>query len=502
MKAKRFLCLLFVLVMALGTLAGCKSGKGDGTVTTPTTKGDAAGSEEDPTIRNDLNEYYDFGEEYTVLARNETSYEFEETGTGSFVEAAVVARNTYVEEHCNVDITVKTRMGNWNQRETFISAVRNNSTAGESAYELIATHSGYLLQLAVEGLGYNLAELPNIDFTKRWWSEQYYEVANYNGAMYIAFGDIAHSMYEYLMVFFYNERLATNYLINENLSQEYGVDSLYELALQGDWTFDKLITYTKYIDTDLDSGIPTYGMLANGHGTHAYVSSFGLELVPLVDGVRTIPDTMSETLYTSMNKVVRFIRETDSLRIDFTEENSVSTQNPIFIAGRSLFYQQKLGQATSFKAEMEDNYGVLPYPKYDDNQLEYHTDYCDDLTAVMVPVNIPASAVEMVGTVTEMLCMEGYRRVVNQFYEETLKYQSFQDPLCVDVLELIRTSFSPTFGKVYTASLGTPASILGNVVELDKELNSYWATDVAGWQTKLAALFESLDKIAASRANQ
>ena len=94
----------------------------------------------------------------------------------------VHGRNYYVMEHCNVEISVKTRMGNWNNRDTFITAVRNNSAMGDSAYDLVATHSGYLLQLAVEGLGQNLAELPNINFTKRWWSEQYYEVANYNGA--------------------------------------------------------------------------------------------------------------------------------------------------------------------------------------------------------------------------------------------------------------------------------------------------------------------------------
>lgn len=498
MKAKKILCFLLVFVLCFVTLAGCKGGNGKTPDSTPS-QGNNTQEDTDPSLVNDLKEYYDFGnEEFTILARTETSYEFAETGTGSFVEEAVVGRNYYVMEHCNVEISVKTRMGNWNNRDTFITAVRNNSAMGDSVYDLVATHSGYLLQLAVEGLGQNLAELPNINFTKRWWSEQYYEVANYNGAMYIAFGDIAYSLYEYLMVFFYNERLANDYNINDSLAEEYGVDSLYELALNGDWTFEKLMIYTQYITTDPDSANPVYGLLENGHGTHAYVSSFGLELVPLIGGVRTISPSIPESLFTPMNRVIQFLQNTESVRIDFTEENSVNTQNPIFVAGRSLFYQQKLGQATYFKAEMEDGYGVLPYPKYDDNQLVYHTDYCDDLTAIMIPKNVRVSDLEMIGTVTEMLCMESYRSVVNQFYEKTLKYQSFQNPLCVDTLELIRTSFSPTFAKVFTVVLGTPASILGNTVETKGNLSSYWTAHVSDWQTQLKKLFANLDKIAAA----
>lgn len=199
-----------------------------------------------------------------------------------------------------------------------------------------------------------------------------------------------------------------------------------------------------------------------------------------------------------MNRVIQFLQDTESVRIDFTGENSANTQNPIFVAGRSLFYQQRLGQATYFKAEMEDGYGVLPYPKYDDNQLVYHTDYYDALTAIMIPKNVRVSDLEMIGTVTEMLCMESYRSVVNQFYEKTLKYQSFQNPLCVDTLELIRTSFSPTFAKVFTVVLGTPASILGNTVETKGDLSSYWTAHASEWQNQLKKLFANLDKIAAA----
>ncbi len=486
---KKLLCFLLALVCCMGVLVACKDETDTEKETLPPRDVETQGEDVDPSIRNDLTGNYDFGKkEYKILSRSETAYEFtNEAGMGGTpLEKAIYERNEYVMERCNVVITVDaTTRGDWWNRTQFMTLVRNNAQENSSDYALVATHSSYLSVLAIEGLAYDLTELPNINLEKRWWNKQYYDAANYNGAVYSMLGDIAYSLYEYLMVIFYNEEIA----------EDHDITGLYDTVLDGDWTFGQLKTYVTMVTTDLNLEDTLYGFLVNGHGNHAYLGAFDVDVMPLVDDRHTVSLEITEELFNPINAVVEFVQNTPQVRKDYQHENSIGVQNPLFVAGRSLFYEQMLGQAMYFKEDMKADYGVLPYPKYNENQVDYHTDYCDDLTGVMVPRNIKNA--DMVGTVTEMLCMESYTTVVEQFYNVNLKYHAFNDPLCVETLEIIRTSLSPSFAKIYTSSLEYPTSTIGNIIEHNFEIASYWAEHASAWKPALDALYEKLDRLGA-----
>ena len=206
---KRVLCLLLVLVMLVCAFAGCtEKPNNNGPTDTDETTGDGTKDDDDEsdddgeesTIPEDidtshLNDSYiweDKVQEYRILSRSSTAYEFEspDTGTLSGVQQAVFNRNSTVEERCNIEITVIPQAGDWIAvpgNAEFMQTVRNNGKLESSAYELIATHQAYLVNLAVEGCGWDFAELPGVDLTKRWWSAAFYETANYKGAQYVAY---------------------------------------------------------------------------------------------------------------------------------------------------------------------------------------------------------------------------------------------------------------------------------------------------------------------------
>ncbi len=501
MKAcKKILCLVFALLMcfgALGVLASCK--KNPQQLEPPAATKDPSATQEenvDPAIRNDLNEYYDFDQtKYRILCRTQTNYEFktaeEVDKNAASMELAVFKRNSYIEEHCNVRIDIKERMGNWDDQNVFITAVRNNSFEKNSQYDLVATQSAYLATLGVQGYGYDLTDVPHLDMSKRWWNKQYYEAANYNGAVYTMLGDIAYSLYEYILVIFFNENLA---IAN-------GIEDIYDVVLDDEWTFELLQEYTKKIATDLTTPDYTqYGLLANGHGSHAMLATFGLQMLPknTDTGLREVPLSIPDQLLTPLDAYVKFVNEIDQVRVDFAAENSIDVQNPIFSSGRALFYEQKLGQASYFKSTMETGFGVIPYPKYNTSQFDYCTDYCDDLTGIMIPDNIKDP--EMVGVVTEMMCMKSYEIVTYQFYEQNMQIKMFEKPECKQTLERIRSSLTPDFAKIYGASLATPTSMVGNTIEQKESLSGYWGTHQNDWTTSLEKLYQNLDKLAADRA--
>ncbi|MBE6554458.1 MAG: hypothetical protein E7666_08975 [Ruminococcaceae bacterium] len=509
---KRLLCLMLVLVIGLACFAGCNerpdpSDKDESKTESSDESTEESTDDSDETVPSDLisglEDYYKFADStlpYRILSRSSTTYEFESASglEGSAVEAAVFARNEEVMERCGVEITVEPIAGDWSSRETYMAAVRNNGKLSVGEYELLATHSVYLMNLAVEGLAWDFNDLPNLDLTKRWWSEAFYEKSNYNGAQYIAVGDIAYTLYSYMLVVFFNAQMATDLNIDEDL---------YDLALDGDWTFAKLKEYTAKATTNPDTPFESreFGFLANGHSVRNMMTGFEFELIPLnTEGKREIKILMPAELEAPYQALADFILETPQIYYSTNGENGSGDQNEIFASGRALFYTQMLGQATYFKGTMRDEYGLLPLPKYTDTQKNYHTGYRDTMTAVMVPFNV--GQVEMVGTVTEMLSEVSYWEVTNEYYEETLKYQSFNNPKCVATLEMIRKSVDPSFALIYANCLGTCDSLLSNLIEnnikngSNGSVSSYYMNNSGTWRSLLKDLYEDLDMIAQSRA--
>ena len=524
---KRVFCLMLVLATIICAFAGCNdnskpnepketddSTTADKDATDGTTAGDddeTTGGDvttgEDDISTDHLQQTYKWGDavqEYRILSRSSTTYEFEAPDTAdlSGVEQAVFDRNAEVEERCNIDIIVIPQPGDWatGGNPEFMQTVRNNSRVQTSAYELIATHQAYLVNLAVEGCGWDFNELPVVDLSKRWWSEAFYETANYNGAQYLAYGDIAYTLYSYMMVVFFNSQVAENYGIDEDF---------YDLALDGDWTFDKMKTYTTMVTTNLDLDLEdrTYGLLMNGHSLRNFsCGGFDIDLIPVnADGKHEINTTaIAADVEAKLQEVADFLQETDQVHYSFAGNNGAGEQNDIFKTGHALFYTQMLGEAVVFKEVLRDDYGVMPLPKYNEQQDAYHTGVRDTVTGILVPYNVGNT--EMAGVVVEMLSAVSYFEVTDAYYEETIKYKSFNNPKCVATLELIRKSFDPAWELAYSNCLATCYSLMTNLVETniskgtDNQVAGAYSSNAGAWRKLLRDLYADLDKIAADRA--
>ena len=516
---KRLLCLLLVLVMLVCAFAGCTEKPNDNdpkdtdetTGNDDDTKGDDDESDgddisdetTDPRKADTLLPSYSFGEgvqEFVILSRRSTTYEFEASSEGklSGVEQAVYDRNSAVEERCNVDIVVSPLDGDWGHLESFTAALRENNNLPVSQYDLVGTHSAYLATAVLEGYSWDFNQLPNIDLTKIWWSEYYYNENNYNGAIYLMFGDLAHTLYEYLEVMFFNEQLAEDLGID--------VEGLYNLALDGDWTLDKLITYSALVTPNEDAPDEDrkYGFMTNAHSHRSFLTSLGVDLAPFnAEGKHEFPKKLSAAQSEPLQAFANFVTANPNVRNRCGTDTGAGELDPIFSEGRALFYSQTLDSATYLKANMKQKYGVLPFPKYNDLQKNYVTGIRDTATGVMVPYHCKND--EMSGTVTEMLSMYGYTEVFDAYFEERVKYQSFDNPLCVQSLELIRTTFAPSFVMTFSHYMNFANSsfsgALGqsetNGVPLD--MGTTISANLGTYRRLCRDLYLALDKIAEKR---
>jgi len=518
-KLCKALCLILVLVMCLGVFAGCNNTPAnndpkdtdDGTATTAgdenggdddTTAGDDdSTATENPKERNDLDPEYIFEgktQEFIILTRATTAYEFESpTGELAGVEQAIFDRNAEVAERCHIELSIVPQAGTWDDRDSFIATLRTNSLLPVSQYDLVSTHQSYLATATLEGYGWDFTKLDNIDVNKAWWSEVYYNECNYNGAIYMMYGDIAYTLYEYLQVFFFNEQVA----------EDLAIEDLYDLAINGDWTFAKLQEYTKMATTNLDLAEEDreYGLLTGAHANRAFGTSFYCELAPAdAEGIRAFHNPgLSTDVAERMQAVVDFVVETPQVLCDMTYTTAADVLNPVFAAGRSLFYAQMLGQASYFTENMKDAYGVLPYPKYNDDQAKYRTEVCDEVSAVMAPRNCKLPT--MTGTVSEMMSMISYFDVITIYYGEKLQYQYFNNPKCVQSLNIIRDTFAPSFTMVYSYPLEFPNSLMSGTISsstpgIASDIGTAYRSKVGTFRRKLRDLYLDLDKLAEADA--
>ena len=431
---KRLILLILALAMVAALLVGCN--KDEQPVESDTESSSIpAGDVEAGT--DDTLQTYDFGgKTFTVLTRKETNYEYAANKGlgGDSVERTVYQRNYEVSKRFNVKIDVAQRTGGWDQRAEFLTAVRGEAMGGDGGYDLVSTHSVYLGWMTIEGLATDMSTLPGMDFSKAWWNQNLYDEININGHVYFMLGDICTTTYEYMQVMFFNETKFDTYF------SEDGVDSIYELVDNGEWTWDKCLEYALQYGTAGNSETTEYGLAMNNHSWRAsFIAQDAYLYSRDENGDLTMPLNPSEKLVSIVDTMVD-IYSKENIYLHTAWSTGADVLNPMFSGGNVLFYPQTLGEASNIAQSMKDQYGVIPLPKYDSFQEKYYTICRDTVSAVMIISTTDDTT--MSGVITEALCMYGNKLVVPEYYEIVLKVRYFDDPKYAEVLDLIRSGLT------------------------------------------------------------
>ena len=121
---------------------------------------------------------------------------------------------------------------------------------------------------------------------------------------------------------------------------------------------------------------------------------------------------------------------------------------------------------------MKDDFGILPYPKWDEFQEEYITLIHNSSTITAIPVSSDIDyANEELSAVIEALCSESYRRVSVAFYETALKAAYNRDDQSAQMIDIItgqhdtvKSTLTKNFAYEYSGSLNGIGNIFGNLI--------------------------------------
>jgi len=474
---KKVLASLLALLTVLPVLTACGSGSGtpssDAGQTQPTETTSAA---ETTTVDNSpgsaLPEYDGKGQKFVILCREEEPFNIEfavESETGDVIEDAVYQRNRYVEEKLNVDIAPAVMKGHSAEYDKFIQTAVNSILAGDHAHHLVA---GYTYRLAASSIDGNFTDwytVPHVDFDQPWWADGFMEAASINKHSFLATGDLSTSYLQYTFALFFNKKLAT----------DFNVGDLYQIVRDDEWTLAKMNEVAKDVSSDINGdGVMDFNdrwgfTVDRSTGLDGLLFAFEVPLsdrdddgIPYIIGVTEKYQRVIEAVYELL-----FTSGIGFLDMKYDEHTT-------FRDDLTLFMPYRLYYANGFR-EMESDFGMIPYPKWDENQDEYHTYYADGCSSFVIPVTVPD--LEFVGIVTELMAAKSYEMIRPAVYDVALKTKIARDDESAEMLDIILDSMIFEFTNIYANTFGSrksPAhSLRAKMYEPSTDIASFFAAN-------------------------
>ncbi len=436
---KRIFCLLLTALL----LVSCGNADGSTADTTSVSAEtvDTTPVETEETLDAEVKDYGGFTVNI-ALAGNWEHFDFiAEELTGEAINDARYNTNQAVADLYNVSFTVDNQSGKESGGTgTGFKLVDNMVMAGTNDYEFFSIGCYDVSTLAYNGRLLDLNTLPNIDLTKSWWDPKANEQLSIRDMMFFSTGDIATLDNDCTYCLLFNKQVIT----------DYGLDNPYELVQNNEWTYDKMYEMADVVDSD-----------ANGNGKKDAEDTFGFliwqdSVIGMLhsSGGRfcTIEDNGNIALTLNTEQNIDVLTEwltmnTRPIALFMDNTNTEEKVHAAFTGNRGLFYARYVKAASWFR-DMETDFGILPYPKWDASQKDFcNTMHAYGTSYICVPVTSqdPARA----GAIIESLAHYGQKFITPAYYDTTLKGKYFRDEESAAMLDIIFTSRFFDIGAYY-----------------------------------------------------
>ena len=489
---KRIISLLLAVLMLLSSMTllfSCKDeedGKKEGDTETKTYEEDSIFYERS-LVSDDLPDVDYGGRKFRIAAYNsgEIFVDEENRNQGDLLLDARFARNQAVENRFNVELEL-VYFGTFSEVDDYVSKTVLSGTDEFDLYFGMVMSAG---GLTLKKLFLNWYDIEHIDFSKPWWYASNSDELTYNGKAPIAISHFNYSAVSGAYCLYFNKNLAASYELGD----------LYGLALDGKWTFDKFHEMVKdiYIDDGNDKKDENdfYGMTQN-HGTalNSYLWAFDNPIVAKdEEGVPQIA-VKTDKIDSIVNSLYDFLYNTDGVFYDVDNYNEKTIAYNLFYSKRAIFMMGTVGSAVNEKLRnFEDDYGLLPLPKFDENQSEYKTMVGGHHSAIAVPKTCKDT--EFVGTIVEALSAESWKTVTPTLYEIALKTRYLRDSESKEIMDIIIEGTTFDYGSVYDNWKGFAFMLERMMAAGNSNFESYYNKQFKSARLHYKTIVKAMDKI-------
>ncbi|MBR6562485.1 MAG: hypothetical protein IKK70_00930 [Clostridia bacterium] len=368
--------------------------------------------------------------------------------------------------------------------DTIKNQVLSGST--EDEYDICFTGISSTAPLAIEGYIEDLKAISTIDLSEPWWDQNAVRDLSIGGKVYFTCGAINT----------YDDQGTWCMLFNKDLKETLNIEEdFYQLVRDDQWTFDKFVEICRASNATFDSdgdgdqdeldnwafGTETYNVYVHLVAAGQKIAQKDEEDLPAL----TLSDE-TEATYTILGDVLEFYNDQSLVMIanappystKFPQHPWEETVHRAFIEGGELFYMCGLIHAASFRV-MENEFGILPIPKYYDTQENYyHTVSQGNASCMCIPVGLEDT--EDVGLIVSAIAEMSLQEVTPAYYDVQLKYRDSHDDESGEMLDIIFASRSFDLGAAFNWG-----GMLEAYTSLDVNVSSRFEAKISAAETAM-----------------
>ncbi len=435
----KILALVLALIMLLSMLVAC-GGNSD-----PKNKDEEEikGTAENPNLpAKDYGEY-----EFTFITNEggayNTRYIVSEGEDGEILDSAIAKRNSIIEEKYNIKIRQF-------KVSEILTTVRTQIMGGACEFDAILASCSNLSTMAQENLLLNLLDIETFNWDKSYWDSNSKDQLMIGNKLF--FANCALNIHTIGFCVFFNKKLVEDFQLADP----------YELMKKNEWTIDNWANMVNSISVDVDQDghmteFDMYGTLTEHHNPRMFLYASGLrattndetgypQLTLMQNGDKTV------TLYEKLKQV--FTDTSHSYCMDCSSVKFDSEQYPhkysylryLFTQDLYLFHYTSEGSLVEF-ADMVSEFGVLPFPKYDEHQDGYKTIYPYNNNLLALP-NIQDNLDRTAAIIEDMNYVSSFT-VVPTWFETLLTRRYVRDDESEETLHILRNNCVYDIGLYY-----------------------------------------------------
>ena len=486
---KRLTAALLLLLTAAQCTA-CASAGGDEAKTDEMTAGETTAAVE---------ETYDFGtldlggEDFTILNAQEIRELYNildvEEPTGDLLDDAVWKRNNLIEEKYNINIVEEHNSDpNGHLRSTVL--------AGEDLYNASYTLTNTLGSMILDGMFHDLKDGEGFQFDQPWWDHAVMDGAaiGEDESLYFISSNMNLYAFEGTWCMYFNKRMCSDLQL----------DTPYALVEEGKWTLDRLYEYTS-VGANLNGEMDwSWNQEAKSVYGFSSMTDFILQMytsceqkVIDIEGGEPVLRAGTDRFYTVTDKLVRVFGEKGTSHFCDNNRGTGNHYENIFAASRAFFIGAEIkgGDGGGRFADMTDDYGIVPMPKFDEAQEEYISPVA--LWAYFMTVPITHTELDTSSKILDAMSYVSYRDIVPVYYDIVLQVKNIRDEETSDMLDII--SSTRTYLTAY--AFGGGANLRSDINNMLRkgELNA--ASIVAKHESAIAKEFADALNTYAENAN-
>ena len=392
------------------------------------------------------------GAVFTCLTRGRYSGSFEEPFlssdglNGEIVNDAVYNRNLAVEEKFNVKFNIIENPDAANELQQLV-------LANDNSVDFVDTQAVSLATLSTKNILYNLLKIDHLNLEADYWSKTVMNDLQIDGKLYMMPSDISMSRLENAFFLYFNKELIKNY----------NLEDPYNLIDENRWTLDRYLDYLTTVSADLNGdGVydsqDLYGILYEDADIHYILIGCGVNYTERNDEKGLVPTAYSEktesiiekcrTAYGGNNVITyqKIAAGVDTSGYD----NLWEWARTLFENRQYLFLDLGMFELMNLR-QMEDDFGLAPMPKYNEQQEYYYHRVNPEACIFSVPVSCPDF--DRVGIILEYASYISHKDLLPAYYETTVKQKRIRDDKAVAVVDIVRRTARYQIADVYNLGI-------------------------------------------------